>query len=382
MKLRLTDGSRVIVADDVSSDVSDDPSRSLSAHDRAVDVMRDRFGVERHLANFVGVTEETIDFRVSKDIVLPAGVTWTKRPPEAAIDPKRAIVLCANALGFPLVGVTVPELPRRYIERFDAWLASGAAASMDFLARKADERRHPTRSFKGSKSVVALATPYSPIDRSDPGARIARYAQSRDYHEAIDKRLHTLKRFVERTVGGKCYLSVDTGAVLERAYAEQAGVGWIGKNGVLISRTHGSYLFLATLWTSAVLEPDAPAEEHCGTCTACIGGCPTRAITQPGFVDARRCIAYWTIEHEGAFTERTHGWLFGCDVCQEVCPWNRFAAAPRMKELCEPRTFLGAAPRWIAASDAQIEETIAGTPLRRAGSLGLRRNALKLINDY
>jgi epoxyqueuosine reductase len=378
--LEVTDGRRVL-------DGPLELSAAPCAYDHAYERMRQLLGVARHEANFDGVIDRDgqvcVVFRVSRDLAAPSGYAWKKRPPLPPADPRRDVLACARVLGFPLVGVTDPVLPARYLERFDRWLESGAAAGMGFVARKAAERRDPALVLRGAQSVIALATPYSAVDASDPSARVARYAQSLDYHQAIDKRLHVLRGFIERRFGGACYLSVDTGPVLERAYAERAGIGWIGKNGVLISRTHGSYLFLATLWTTLALGQDAPHDEHCGSCEACLSGCPTQAIVEPGLVDARRCISYWTIEHAGSLGDAPpqHGWLFGCDVCQEVCPWNRFAAEPRLRELIEKRAYLGPASEWLAADDAAIEGAIASTPLRRAAPAGLRRNALRLVDE-
>ncbi|MCC6807183.1 MAG: tRNA epoxyqueuosine(34) reductase QueG [Deltaproteobacteria bacterium] len=378
-RLAITDGRRALlpVSDVARSTLAIDDADAFEA---AYGVLARVLSLERHQANFLAVRAgdpPIVTFRVSRELSAPAGFRWA-RAEDVPADAKADILACAAVLGFSRAGVTTPVLPERYLDRFDAWLASGAHAGMDFLARKAAPRRDPALVLPGAQSVIALATAYAADDASDPRARIARYAQSRDYHEVIEKRLHVLKAFIERTFSARCYNSVDTGPVLERAYAERAGLGWIGKNGLLISRTQGSYAFLATLWTTLALAPDAQHDEHCGTCDACLTGCPTRAITAPGFVDARRCISYWTIEHEGALDDAppSHGWLFGCDVCQEVCPWNRFAGSPTMAELATKRTLTVDVAH---ASDGEIDAAIAGTPLRRAGAAGLRRNVRRIL---
>jgi epoxyqueuosine reductase len=366
MKLVLTDGRRTLAPIALAEN---DPI------ERAYQVMQERYGLERFQANFVAVRASgKIVFRVSPEI----SREWLRVPVPPRGEAKADILACARALGFVLAGVTTPKLPERYSDRFDAWLAGGNAAGMDFLARKAAERRDPELVLRGAKSVIALATTYSPDDASDSRARIARYAQSRDYHDVIERRLKVLASFIEREHQTRCYLSVDTGPVLERAYAERAGLGWIGKNGVLISRSHGSYLFLSTVWTQLELTPDAPHVEHCGSCDACMTGCPTGAITAPGLVDARACISYWTIEHKGELDAAPpqHGWLFGCDVCQEVCPWNRFSTQPTVDELAQKKQFLGPPEAWT--DDTYISASIAQSPLRRAEASGLKRNAKRL----
>lgn len=290
----------------------------------------------------------------------------------------------ALSLGFPLFGVSAPRLALRYRQRFSEWLEQGAHAEMGYLARRAAERLDPLLLMPEARSVIVLATPYVPQRVSSASAKIARYALSDDYHEVIGERLRHLRTFIEqRYPPHRVYAEVDTGPVLERAFAEQAGLGWIGKNGNLISKRYGSYLFLATLFTTLPLEPSlAPHPEHCGTCTACLSGCPTQAIPKPGYVDARRCIAYWTIEHRGELPAQApdlEGWLFGCDICQEVCPWNRFAQAPLIPELAQGRAFPQTASEWLALSDDEMARILKGSSLKRTKAQGIRRNAQALL---
>lgn len=338
-----------------------------------------RFGLNGERMLFEDVYPDgSLVFRVSRET---KGV-WRTREAAAPQHPLRACVeVLARALGFPLFGVTGPELPARYHERFTEWLAAGGAADMDFMQRHAEKRRMPELVLSGAQSVLVLATPYPREAGGGVQAKVARYALGRDYHQVLPGRLAVLRRYLEKR-GGRCYTSVDTGPVLERAYAEQAGVGWIGKNGNLISRRYGSYIFLGTVWTTLALARDAPHEDFCGVCVACLEGCPTQAITRPGWVESKRCISYLTIEQRGepaSDAPLVREWVYGCDVCQEVCPWNRFAQPVVIEKLAPLHLFPETPQAWLALSDEAAQETLAGTALRRAGPEGLRRNARALL---
>ena len=336
------------------------------------------YGLDGERMLFEDVHEDgTLVFRVSREI---AG-TWRPLAPRAESPVRACVEVLARALGFPLFGVTAPELPARYSDRFCEWLAAGGAADMEFIERHAEKRVTPELVLRGAQSVLVFATPYPSEAGGGPRAKVARYALGRDYHQVLPGRLAIVRRYLEKR-GGDCYTSVDTGPVLERAYAEQAGLGWIGKNGNLISRRFGSYVFLGTVWTTLALPRDPPHEDFCGVCTACLEGCPTQAITRPGWVESRRCISYLTIEQRGeppADAPRFDEWVYGCDVCQEVCPWNRFAQPVKIDKLAPLRSFPETPEAWLALDDAQTESALAGTPLRRAGAEGMRRNARALM---
>ncbi len=363
--LALTDGTRWL----------DDPV-PVASYDDAVAKAGARYQVRREQMNFATVfADGTLVFVVSRH--LPGRWHGEYAPRQEPL--KQSVQVLARALGFALFGVTKPQLPARYTQRFSEWLQSGAAADMDFVRRHAAERLDPEKILPGAQSVLVFGTPYAREAGGGADAKIARYATARDYHQVIPPRLSIIRRFILGH-GGECYLSADTGPVLERAYAEQAGLGWIGKNGNLISRRLGSYVLLGTLWTTLALEPDAPHADFCGECSACLTGCPTSAITAPGLVDARRCIAYWNIEHRGPFPKEApalSGWLFGCDICQEVCPWNRFASGAEIGQLAEQRPWPQSAEQWRSASDETLVQLQRGSPLRRVGSEGLKRNAGK-----
>src|SRR5262245_22661970 len=243
----------------------------------------------------------------------------------------------AQAAGFDLVAVARAQPLERDRQALAAWLRRDRQATMAWMARDPETRADPTRLLPGCRSVVVAAMSYWPGAQraaTPPGrARVALYARGRDYHRVLGSRLRALASWIESVTGQASRAFVDTGPVLERAWAERAGLGWIGKNANLLTRGFGSWLLLGEILTAADLEPDrGPHAEFCGTCTACLDACPTSAIVDAGVIDSERCISYWTIEHRGEVPEeRREGnadWIFGCDVCQDVCPWNVQFARP------------------------------------------------------
>jgi epoxyqueuosine reductase len=250
---------------------------------------------------------------------------------------KQTIKDKARQLGFILVGVTSPD-PPPHISTFENWLAQGHHGSMDYLAtdRSRTCRADPRQILPECKSILVLATPYaSPLPSEEgPGGRgqIAAYARHEDYHDVLPARMKELVQFIEQQIGGpvKNRWYTDAGPILERDLAQRAGIGWIGKNTCLIHPKHGSYFLLSEILLDLPLEPDPPlTTDHCGTCTRCIEACPTDCILPDRTLDARRCISYLTIELKDdipeELREKIGNWVFGCDVCQQVCPWNRFA---------------------------------------------------------
>jgi len=298
----------------------------------------------------------------------------------------------ARSLGFDLAGVA-PAAPPRHAERLPEWLARGYAGAMAWLERRVEERIDPRRLWPEVRSVIAVGFVYDPGERGAlaPGhADVARYAGGDDYHDVLLERLRALgvalEALLERPVAFRAY--VDTGPVLERPLAAAAGLGWIGKNTLLIHPRLGSYLFLGALLSDAALPPDAPEPDHCGTCRACLDACPTAALVEPGVLDASRCLSYTTIELRDAVPEAlraAHGaHVFGCDVCQEVCPWNTRERREIPPDAAGLRARLAPRAAWRAPSLAWLlgldesawRAATRRSALRRAKHRFLLRNAL------
>jgi epoxyqueuosine reductase len=296
-----------------------------------------------------------------------------------------AVKARALELGFDRVAIG-PAGPAAHAGRFDAWLEAGYAAGMDYLARTRLERADPARLLPGCRAVVALALAYGPREDDASWQGVSRYARGRDYHDVMRPRLAALVDYL-REAGGPDVTSraaVDTSAVLERDLAARAGLGWIGKNTNLIAVGAGSYFFIGTVLTTAALVPDGPAADHCGTCTACLDACPTQAFVGPWVLDARRCLAYLTIEHRGDVADEwkpaMRDWLFGCDVCQEVCPWNRKAPSAREPALA-PTQPLPSLAALVTMDEAAFRARFRGTALSRAKRAGVARNAALILGN-
>ena len=292
----------------------------------------------------------------------------------------------AMALGFDAVGIATLG-PNVHATALDAWLAAGYAGTMTYLHRQAEKRKDPARIMPGARVAVVTLTNYfhgSTAPGAAPAgrARVAQYAWSGDYHRVVGARLARLARAIADVAPGartRCY--VDAGPVPERDLAQRAGLGWIGKNTMLIDPRRGSFTFIGVVLTDADLAPDLPFEaDRCGTCRRCLDACPTEAFVAPRVLDAQRCISYLTIEHRGEFTEQQRplvaDWLFGCDICQDVCPWNVSFARPTADAALSPRDEL-AAPEvasLAAAGAAEFERRYGDTPFERPGAGGMRRN--------
>ena len=244
-----------------------------------------------------------------------------------------AIKQKAHDLGFDLVGVA-PAEPSRHATYLREWLDGGKAGAMQYLARRFGERTDPRTYLPGAASVVCVAINYFArleavhAEAQPDHARVARYALGDDYHEIIKRRLYDLADWIrEHAPGSRTRCGVDTAPILERELAARAGIGWVGKNTCVIHPRLGSWLLLGEVITTIPLPADEPVTDHCGTCTRCLDACPTGAITEPYKLDASRCISYLTIEHRGEISEEFHApigdWLYGCDVCQDVCPHNQ-----------------------------------------------------------
>lgn len=302
-------------------------------------------------------------------------------------DAARALEL-AHEVGFDLAGVA-PLRPPAAAERFRRWLADGYHADMGWLARNAERIADPRRVLPEGRSllVVGLGHARPAVELAD-GARVARYATGRDYHNVIGRLLRKLARALEREGLVRSWRAVvDAGPLLERSHAAEAGLGFESKAANLLERRFGPWFFLAELLLDAELEPTpGPAPGSCGTCTACLDACPTAAIVAPGRVDSNRCISYHTIENRGAVPAELHAdhdaWVFGCDVCSEVCPWGRSAPAADGPDAgsgrfgTHPAVAGGRLVDWLGErDDARFRARHEGSPLRRARREGLARNA-------
>ena len=294
----------------------------------------------------------------------------------------------AAELGFVSCGFARADAVPEAGEGLRAWLGEGRHGEMRWMEERAEQRASPNGLWPDAKTVIALAMSYAPA--VDPLAlaehgelgRISVYAQGGDYHKTVKKALKALGRWLAESEGCQLKVFVDTAPVMEKPLAAAAGLGWQGKHTNLLSREHGNWLFLGIVMTSLDLAPDAPAAEHCGSCTRCIEACPTAAITAPGRIDARRCISYLTIEHAGPIPEEFRAAIgnriYGCDDCLAVCPWNRFAESAAANRAFLPRAEL-AAPRLadlLGLDDAGFREMFAGSPIKRIGRNRMIRNCL------
>jgi len=296
----------------------------------------------------------------------------------AAVALTEAIKARALALGFDLVAVG-PADPPEHADSFRRWVEAGHAGTMGYLERRLPERVDPRRVLADARSVVTVALNYFQGEAEDASWKpVARYAWGRDYHDVMTPRLEALARFIGEAAGarGKCY--VDTGPLLERDLAARAGLGWVGKNTMLLSPALGSWFFIGVLLTTAELVHGEPLPDRCGTCRACLDACPTDAFAAPYVLDARRCISYLTIEHRGdidpALAAKMGEWEFGCDICQDVCPWNRRAPVTREAAFRPAAPYPGAAAV-AGMDDEEFRARFAGTPLTRPKAQGMRRNA-------
>ena len=291
-----------------------------------------------------------------------------------------------------MVGVARPDAIPQAPERLQEFLAAGAHGDMDWLARNANRRGDPRTMWSDVRSIIMLGVNYGPHD--DPLAileqrlrgAISVYAKGDDYHEVIKPRLKQLGRWLIENAGGDVKVFVDTAAVMEKPLAQAAGLGWQGKHTNLVSRAHGSWLFLGAVFTTLELPPDAAEHDHCGTCQACLEICPTAAFPAPYRLDARRCISYLSIEHKGPIPRDLRplmgNRIYGCDDCLAVCPWNKFAQAGREAKLAARDTLR--APllaELVRLDDAGFRALFAKTAVKRIGRARFLRNVLIAIGN-
>lgn len=290
--------------------------------------------------------------------------------------------------GFQYCGISSARFLEEEAPRLTEWLKRGYQGKMSYLENHFDKRLDPTLLVPGAKSVVSLMYNYYPAKdlSQDNNFKLAKYAYGTDYHFVIKDKLFALMNRIREEIGevdGRVF--VDSAPVMERAWARQGGLGWIGKNSLLLNKQSGSFYFLAELILDLDLEPDGPVKDYCGTCTACIDACPTDAIPEPYVVDGSKCISYFTIELKEELPSEVKGkfqdWVFGCDICQDVCPWNRFSR-PHAEPSFQPHPTVEGLSKadWIEMTEEIFRKAFKNSAVKRTGYTGLMRN-IKFVDD-
>lgn len=288
----------------------------------------------------------------------------------------------AFKLGFSFCGIAKAEFLQEEAPHLEEWLRRGYQGKMSYLENYFDKRLDPTLLVPGAKSVISLLYNYYPekdLGKED-GYKVAKYAYGEDYHFVIKDKLRVFMDEIQLKIGtvhGRAF--VDSAPVMERAWAKKSGVGWVGKNSLLLNREAGSFFFLAELIIDLKLEYDGPVKDYCGTCTACIDACPTDAITDPYVVDGSKCISYFTIELKEEIPSSVKGkfenWIFGCDICQDVCPWNRFSKPHQEQRFAPPDGFKNMTTNdWKDLTEEVFQHIFKDSPLKRTKFEGLKRN--------
>lgn len=289
----------------------------------------------------------------------------------------------AKELGFDFCGISKADFLEEQAPRLEDWLNRNYHGEMAWMANHFDKRLDPTKLVPGAKSVISVMLNYFPSKRLPEGwedYKISKYAYGTDYHFVIKDKLKQLFAFIHKEIGAvEGRIFTDSAPVMDKVWAEKSGLGWIGKHSNLLNRQSGSFFFLGEIICDLELEPDGPVKDYCGTCTACLDACPTDAITEPYVVDGSKCISYYTIELKDAIPEEAKGkmenWIFGCDICQDVCPWNRFSKAHRIEEF-ELKDGLDEMSKkdWEEITEEVFKELFQTSPIKRTKLQGLKRN--------
>ncbi len=305
------------------------------------------------------------------------------------LDITRLIKSESLRLGFDYCGIAKAEKLDDDARRLEAWLQKGMHGKMHYMENYFDMRIDPSKLVANAKSVISLLFNYynneTPLDKTAP--KISKYAFGKDYHIVLKEKLYLLLDFIKLNSGSvNARVFVDSGPVLERTWAAKSGAGWIGKNGNLINKQSGSFFFLAEIICDLELNYDSPVNDYCGTCTACIDACPTVAILPEKVVDGSKCISYFTIELKDqipeSYKEKFDGWAFGCDICQDVCPWNRFSNHHKEQQFLPSKELLDMQKNdWEEMTDEVFRKVFKDSPLKRARFEGIKRNIAFLKKD-
>ncbi|MEM9143580.1 MAG: tRNA epoxyqueuosine(34) reductase QueG [Bacteroidota bacterium] len=287
----------------------------------------------------------------------------------------------AQRLGFLSCGISKAEFLEEEAPRLEKWLNQNMHGEMQYMENHFDKRLDPTKLVEGSKSVISLLLNYYPGEQqSGDTLKVSKYAYGQDYHQVVKSKLKALQEFISSEIGevhGRAF--VDSAPVLDKAWAAKSGLGWIGKNSNLLTQKVGSFYFIAELILDLDLDHDAPVTDHCGSCTACLDACPTGAIVEPFVVDGSKCISYFTIELKNEIPISVQGqfadWIFGCDICQDVCPWNRFSK-PHREPLFDPHPELLSMKKkdWEEITEDVFRRVFQKSAVKRTKFSGLKRN--------
>lgn len=293
----------------------------------------------------------------------------------------------AERLGFLSCGISKAEFLEEEAPRLEKWLNQNMHGEMHYMENHFDKRLDPTKLVEGSKSVISLLLNYYPSQEQNSNSyKLSKYAYGTDYHFVIKNKLKELLNFIQEEIGdfhGRAF--VDSAPVLDKAWAAKSGLGWIGKHSNLLTQQVGSFYFIAELIVDLELEYDMPATDHCGTCTACIDACPTEAIIEPYVVDGSKCVSYFTIELKdelpSAYKGKFDNWMFGCDICQDVCPWNRFSK-PHQEPLFNPHPDLLSMTKkdWQEITEDVFKKIFKKSAVKRTKFSGLKRN-IRFLKD-
>ena len=287
----------------------------------------------------------------------------------------------AKRLGFDFCGISKAEFLEEEAPRLENWLKAGMHGKMEYMENHFDKRLNPTLLVDDAKSVISLLFNYYPQQIQNPEApKISKYAYGYDYHAVVKEKLNEFLNSLKEKIGdinGRAF--VDSAPVMDKAWAKKSGLGWIGKNANLINKQHGSFFFIAELIIDLELEYDGPIKDYCGTCTKCIDACPTEAIVEPFIVDGSKCISYLTIELKeaipGDFKNKMDNWAFGCDICQDVCPWNRFSSPHHEPQFHNQTGLLNLTTKeWQELTEETFQKIFKKSAVKRTKYKGLKRN--------